>query len=125
MPKKTAKGKKITPWLSANRDGSEGRFIQLGNSFLDAELVQKLSGNAFRLYLCMVMESNGKRDFTFTRSTAKNYGLAETSFENAKKELENEGFIRRIYSLENSRTARGTYTFSLEWKGITENWKTV
>ena len=50
----------VLPWLTARSDGKEGRFIQVGNSLLLDKRVQKLSGNALRLYLCMAMESGGR-----------------------------------------------------------------
>ena len=65
----------VLPWLTARSDGKEGRFIQVGNSLLLDKRVQKLSGNALRLYLCMAMESGGKRHFLFPQAVGKKYGV--------------------------------------------------
>lgn len=109
----------ISPWLSANRDNREGRFIQVGNSLLlDKEHFQKLSSSAKLLLFYMAMESGGKREFKFTYSAAKKYGLAATTFERAKKELQDAGFIERVYDEEYSQFKAAVYRFSLEWKGI-------
>ena len=68
--RKSARNVEIRPWLSAKADGKEGRFIQIGNSFLlefRKEPLNKLSLGARWMYLCMTMESAGHRDFTFVR----------------------------------------------------------
>ena len=53
----------IVPWLSARPDNREKRFIQVGDSLLFSDAFQELRVGAKHLYLCMAMESGGKRDF--------------------------------------------------------------
>ena len=55
----------ILPWLSARADNTEKRFIQPGNSLLLSPAFQSLSPGSRYLYLCMAMESGGRRRFLF------------------------------------------------------------
>lgn len=125
MPRKKAISE-LKPWLSANPNNKEKRFIQVGNSFLFADAVkgnpekgiEKLSDAAFRLYHCMCMESAGQRNFEFPEQTAKKYGFTnKDTFRRKVKELTDKGFIEIV---ENNRTCRkaNVYRFSLKWKGI-------
>ncbi len=88
--KKTA----LLPWLSAKPDGKEGRFIQVGNSLLLSKSFQSLSSGAQHLYLCMAMESGGRREFIFPLSAAKKYGISSTCLRRQVDELEQSGFLR-------------------------------
>ena len=58
----------IKPWLSARLDCKEGRFVQVGNSLLLSKEFQALTAGARFLYLCMTMESAGKREFILYKS---------------------------------------------------------
>lgn len=114
MPKKKSGGV-LLPWLSAHIDGKEGRFVQVGNSFFLSKAVQGLSPGAQRLYLAMALESGGKREFFFPRSTAKKHGFAETSFSRYVKELTEKKFIEVVFSGRFSHE-KNLYRFSLDWK---------
>lgn len=104
----------MLPWLSARPDCKEGRFVQVGNSLLLSSCFQDLSAGARFLYLCMAMESGGKRDFTFPLSSAKKYGIAKNSFSRYIKELSDSGFIS-VHSMANLRQPN-EYSFSFVWK---------
>ena len=108
------KGDTIKPWLSAKPDCKEGRFVQVGNSFMLSKAVQSLSAGAFRTYLCMAIESGGRREFQFPLHVAKKYGISSSSLRRHVEELEENGFIQA------SRNANlrkpNDYLFSLEWK---------
>lgn len=118
MPRRKSGGT-MRPWLSARPDGKEGRFVQIGNSFLLSKEVQALSPGARFMFLCMSMESGGKREFSFSRSTAQKYGLSETTAARYIKELSSSGFIEMVSC---GRFARvpNVYRFSLSWKGVEE-----
>lgn len=92
MPKykKTA----LLPWLSAKPDGKDKRFIQVGNSLLLSKRFQSLSCGAQHLYLCMAMESGGRRDFLFPLSSAKKYGISSTCLRRRINELKQAEFLR-------------------------------
>ena len=94
---KVAKNCNILPWVSGKADCKEGRFIQIGNSLLLSKEYQALSPGAGRLYLCMAMESGGKREFTFTHGIGKKYG-----FDNPDM----------------AQYAPGSYRFIFDWKGV-------
>ena len=84
----------VLPWLTARSDGKEGRFIQVGNSLLLDKRVQQLSGNAMRLYLCMAMESGGRRHFLFPQAVGKKYGICPAGLWRGMAELEEKGFLK-------------------------------
>ena len=104
----------IVPWLSAKPDHAEKRFIQAGNSLLLSRTFQALGTGSRYLYLCMAMESGGKRTFTFPQSAAKKYGISPASLRRHVDELEAGKFIK-VYSGQPTREAN-RYEFCPEWK---------
>lgn len=112
--RKAAKNCEIRPWLSARADCSDGRFIQIGNSLLLSKSFQALSAGAQMLYLCMALESGGRREFQFTRTAAKKYGIPHRSMLRHVDELAAAGFIDKT-SLWNLRQPN-EYCFSFRWK---------
>ena len=113
--RKAAVNVEIKAWLSAKLDCKEGRFCQIGNSFLFSDKVQALSNGAFRLYICMAMESGGRREFKFPKSTAKKYGIPYQSYRGQLAELIKSGFVKCTESNWNIRK-ENVYAFDLEWK---------
>lgn len=119
---KSAFNVNIRPWLSAHRDCSEGRFLQLGNSLLLSHKVGgkeqnrflSLSHGAKFIYLCMCMESGGKREFKFPSASIKKYGLPVRSARRWIDELEENGFITCDHAAY-TREANN-YQFSTDWK---------
>jgi len=118
MPRRKTGGVML-PWLSARPDNKEGRFLMIGNSFLLSKSVQELSPGARFMYLSMAMESAGKREFTFSRSTAQKFGISETTAARYIKELSSSGFIE-VVSCGRYARVPNVYRFSLKWKGINE-----
>lgn len=116
MPKnKAAPNCKIPFWLSARADCKEGRFIQVGNSLLLSKKFQELSSGAQHLYICMTMESGGKRDFAFSKATAKKYGISGSTLLRRIEELERHGFIQKTVCGRITRE-KNQYIFSLTWR---------
>lgn len=113
---KRKRGDTIAPWLSANPDCKEGRFIQCGNSLLLSKTFQKLSKGAMHTYFCMAMESGGKRDFIFPLTAAKKYGISKNSLVRHVCELAEAGFI----TVSSGKVVRqpNLYSFALAWKGL-------
>jgi hypothetical protein len=112
--RKAAENCVVLPWVSARIDCKEGRFLQIGNSLLLSEQFKALSAGAKHLYICMTMESGGRRAFVFPLAAAKKYGVASTSFRRYIEELEAKGFIE-VHSNANLRQ-KNDYLFSLTWK---------
>lgn len=112
--RKAAKNCDIRPWLSARADCSEGRFLQIGNSLMLSKPFQALSPGAQMLYLCMALESGGRREFIFPRTAAKKYGVKPRSLLRYIDELSDAGFIDKT-SLRNLRQPN-EYSFSFRWK---------
>lgn len=114
----------LKPWLTNKAPGSKtnGRFIQVGNSLLMNTQFQELSTGAKYLYLCMAMEAGSKNDFAFSKGVAaRKYGIASTSFERHRRELESAGFICLLDSLSESEPkaqfAANRFRFSFEkWR---------
>ena len=116
MPKrKSSKDCMIKPWLSAKPDCKEGRFIQIGNSLLLDKRFQALKPTAKILYLCMAMESGGRREFTFPKTDMSKYGLSRSTAVTGVNALIEAGFIKKAYSGKITREPNG-YEFCLEWK---------
>lgn len=88
----------------------------MGMSFLQNQDVQKLTGNAFRLYLAMVMEAGKDTVFTFPHRVAKKYGIPKSSFERGWAELVNAGMIRLLGEEPLPQFEINTYKLSLSWK---------
>ncbi len=115
MPRrKTAKNCNVRPWLSANGDCREAIFTLVGNSLLLSETFQRLTPGAQMTYICMTVQSAGKREFQFPRATARKYGIADKSFRRYVRELETAGFI----NVNSGKITRepNIYSFSLQWK---------
>lgn len=107
-------GGTLAAWLSARLDCKEGRFVQIGNSLLLSEQFQALSAGAKHTYLCMAMESGGKREFVFPRAAAQKYGIPKNSLTRHVDELSKNGFIS-VNSGAHVREAN-IYSFSFTWK---------
>lgn len=117
MPRrKAAPNVKISRWLSANHDNREGRFIQVGNSFMLSPKVHELTHGAQWLYFCMLMESGGNQEVVFPRSAAKKYRIASTSFERNVHELETHGFVERVQPPGQERWVKSRFRFCIKWK---------
>ena len=103
------------PWKSAAKDGFEKQFVQLGRSQLLHESMTDLSGNAFRVYVYMLLESGGKKEFIFPHSKYKAI-MSKPTFQKAKAELIEKGFIVEIQNNRNIRKPN-QYAFSTLWRG--------
>jgi hypothetical protein len=106
---------KIKPWLSARKDCKEGRFIQVGNSLLLSPKLHKLTVGARYAYLCMTIESGGKREFSFTKSVARKYDIGAASHSRHVKELLEAGFIECI-TPGGLLGLKNVYKFLFSWK---------
>lgn len=101
-------------WQTCKPDGVEQRYIRLGNSQLMHPAMLKLSDKARIVYIHMLLESGGKREFTFPRSKYMQISSI-SAFKNAKEELIDKGFIREKQNNANLRKPN-IYEFSDEWK---------
>lgn len=105
---------KWPPWKSAAASGIEKRFVQLAGSQLESFRTKGLSGSAFKLYVYMLLESCGKKEFTFPHSTYKEL-MAKPTFEKAKQELINKGYIEIKQNNANLRKPN-VYEFTHKWQ---------
>lgn len=112
---KPARHVSICGWLSARKDNTEGRFVQVGNSLLLSPSFQALSPNAQHLYLCMAMESAGCREFRFPLASAIKYGFSESTFRRSVRELVSNRFITLKSSGRLTREPND-YEFCFDWK---------
>ena len=102
------------PWQTLKQDGIEKRYVRLANTQLCDNVMNKLSNAAFRVYVHMLLESEGKREFTFPASKYEKFTTKPT-FQKAKKELIAAGFIVEKQNNSNLRKPN-VYEFSDEWK---------
>ena len=112
MPKK-----KITPfepWESKNASGIEKRYFRLGVSLMSSEVMRSLSPSAFKIYCYMRLESAGNKGFKFPHSKYCSY-MTKPTFQKAKQELIDKGFIDIVQNNKNLRKAN-IYAFSERWK---------
>jgi hypothetical protein len=114
MSKKYKTKVELVPWMSARPDNVENRFIQVGNSLLFNKEFQSLGAGSQMLYLCMSMESAGKRKFVFPQAAAKKYKISPSSLRRHVDELEAKGFIK-VYSGKATREPN-LYEFCYDWK---------
>ena len=114
---KSAQRCELKPWLSANADCKEGRFIQVGNSFLLSRKVQHLSFATRWTYQAMCMESAGRNRFKFPESALQKYGIPSRTGRRGIDALIEAGFIERTCSGKNTRTP-SEYCFCYKWKDI-------
>lgn len=113
-----ARTKKIPfpPWQTKKPDGIEKRFVRLGNSLLLDTACLKLSGNAFRLYAYMLLESDGKIEFEMPRHKYIKF-MTQPTFIKSRDELIKKGFVEVAQNNANLRKAN-VYRFSSRWKDI-------
>ena len=111
---KAAQNCTILPWLSARSDSREGRFVQVGNSLLLSEEFHGLNAGARFIYLCMALDAGGQREFEFTVTDAKKYGIDSATLRRRIPELVENGFLE----VDSGRTVRkpNRYRFSFRWK---------
>lgn len=102
------------PWQTNKDNGIEERYIRLGNSQMIAPAMLALSDKAFRIYTNMLLEAGGKKQFIFPRKAYKKIA-GHTTFQNAKSELIEKGFIVELQKNKNLRKAN-VYEFSEDWK---------
>lgn len=101
-------------WQTKKPNGIEIRYIRIGNSQLVSEAMQSLNHAAFRIYVYMLLESAGHREFEFPYSKYKSY-CSKGGFQKAVAELEEKGFVQVTQHNKNLRT-KNVYQFSDEWK---------
>lgn len=102
------------PWQTKKPDGIENRYIRLGNSLLCDNVFKSLGDKSKVIYIYMLLESSGKKEFTFPYSKFKNI-CSKPSFQDVKDELIKKGFISEKQNNKNLRKAN-IYEFSDIWK---------
>lgn len=119
---KSAKSVPIRPYLSANKDCREGRFIQVGNSLLLSKKFQALKGKAQILYFALAMEAGGQLVVKLSHGGAeRKYGIAPTTYDRSVKELIAAGFLEQVLDDDQSQFATNVFRFSTSWKEASRN----
>lgn len=99
-------------WETAKNNGIEKRYIRLGAT--KYYRMTDLSANAFKVFICMCMESAGQREFQFPYSKYKDF-MSTHTFVRVKQELIDKGYIEEVQNNKNLRQAN-VYRFSSGWK---------
>lgn len=118
MAKRYGQKRPLLGWCSANRDGYEDRFVQIGVSLFEHPNVMRLKASEIKLYLLMIKVAGQSREFTFPRSQYSPY-FSPATFHNAKDGLIKQGFIEVVYSGQTTREP-SKYKFSFGWKDTTK-----
>ena len=113
---KRKSGAELRFWLSARVDCKELRFIQCGNSLLLSDQFNALKPGARYMYLCMAMESGGRREFIFPLSSAKKYGISPSGLRRYSAELSTAGYLSFISR--KSLRAPNVYRFDFAWESL-------
>ena len=113
--KSRGSNKQLLPWASAEPDGKEKAFVQIGLSLLRDKRFHSLTFGARNTYAAMLSEARGRRDFIFPRAVAESYGIPSTSLVRHVRELQEAGFIELSSSGKATREPN-FYRFSLGWK---------
>ena len=74
----------------------------------------KLTPAARLMYILSVMESNGQTVFTFPRSHCTLYGMSESTYRRAMRELKKRGFIEEVERYAAQHATK--YRFSKVWQ---------
>lgn len=106
----------LLPWMSARLDCREKRFLQIGNSMFFSPSFQQLNAGSKMLYLCMAIESGGKRVVAFSRGTAQKYGIDKNTFARRIAELIEGRFVEVVKESSYAQFSPTVYRFSLVWK---------
>ena len=90
-------------------------FVQLSADLMQAPAFLKLSHATRWVYLAMIVEARGHRDFEFSLSTARRYGIESSTLRRTVNELV---AARFICCTENGRFTRNAnrYAFLFDWK---------
>lgn len=108
-------------WLTGPKGGKSANgkqlpFVSLYADLLQSEEFQKRLSHVDKLvYIAMGLEAKGSKEFSFTESTAKQYGFSGMALRRSVQDLVDAGFISIV---ENNRTRRkpNIYRFEVEWK---------
>lgn len=119
MASRTNTSKKITPfepWETQKVNGVEKRYFRMGATLMASEPMRSLSPSAFKVYCYMRIESAGNRSFKFPHTKYRFY-MSKPTFQKAKQELIDKGFIDVIQNNKNIRKPN-IYAFSERWKAL-------
>lgn len=104
-----------TPFKFYESPKKNGYFVRLPNSLLGSDKFLRLSFSAKILYIYMKKEARGQEEFIFTQKRALKYVCrSSATFQSAKQELIDNGFIEVVRASKCSRTPN-KYKFSPNW----------
>jgi len=112
---KTAIQAEMQPWLSANPQFREKRFIQVGTSLFHSKRFQQLSIGARYMLFCMAMDAGKSLIFEFPKSSGRRYGFAYSSYTRYLKEMIQKKFLV-VKQSGRSNFHKNVYSFSTDWK---------
>ncbi len=115
MGGKRRKGYRISPWASGTLDGAEPHYLQVGVKLFEHPVFQSLTPLQRYLYLCMLHDAEGRKEFVFPNSRIKHFGMKNTAARDGIEVLIQKGFIVRLFSGKATREKSG-YAFSQAWK---------
>ena len=115
--------KKYAPlpyWQSRSQERGES-FIRLGVSLLKSKAWKSLSGSAKAFYLALMAEGRGNDTVSFPHGIAKKYGVSASSYDRARSELIESGFIEQVNVGGMPQYSKNQFRFSLRWHEAVES----
>lgn len=104
------------PFWSVDTEGNmPTSFVQLDRTLLTSERFQELNASQRWAYIAMICVCQGKSEFRFTASLAKQYGIATSTLRRNVEALIKAGFIKIKRSGWNTQEAN-IYEFCADWR---------
>lgn len=88
-----------------------GRFIPLTNALLLSKDFQALPPSAKMFFFALCMEAGGAETATLSHKSAEKYGIKQSSYDAAKRELIDKGYIKLDESLSRRESNRFRFLY--------------
>ncbi|MBR0491856.1 MAG: hypothetical protein IJJ82_07455 [Clostridia bacterium] len=93
---------------------TKDKHIRLTKNMMDSKVFRSLKPCTIIVYMYMKLWANGQLEFDYSKSLGSNV-VAPATFSSAVRELENKGFIDRVYFSTGGGHKPNRYKFSDRW----------
>lgn len=115
MSRSKIKTAPVCAWTTPQTDARKVMsWTAIDSELLSHPAVVALERTAFLVYIMLILEAHGKREFSCPYATADKCGIGASSYDSALKELQEAGFIK-VASGAATRQANAI-TFLNDWK---------
>lgn len=85
---------KLKPWQTPQEDNLAPSYGMLDTFFLDDERIKALTPSELKVLLAMILHSAGNETFLYSYAAADRAGIKGSTYRDALKRLQEDGFIR-------------------------------